>query len=255
MLMRVVRLPGIHHDANCTLIIGNASTLMIDVGTSWYQLLIYERVIGQLGEENPPSGILLTSRRFNHCGGAAFVSEQFSGIPIHIESSAASALSMGDFASTGARRFDSEMPKTSTEAVVDSQIWDLGDCQVEAIALPGHCQDGMGYWLPERRIAAVGSVIPMLDKPSRWDMMGGCLPDLADSVELLLELELEMLIPGFGEAISGKAEIRKVLKQHLTFFEQCIEAGGDVPAHWQRPAQTANYLTPRTSWKQIREEE
>ncbi|MBT7938580.1 MAG: hypothetical protein HN696_05400, partial [Euryarchaeota archaeon] len=95
----------------------------------------------------------------------------------------------------------------------------------------------------------------MLDKPSRWDMMGGCLPDLADSVELLLELELEMLIPGFGEAISGKTEVRKVLKQHLTFFEQCIEAGGDAPAHWQRPAQTANYLTPRTSWGQIREEE
>ena len=247
-LMRVIRLPGIHHDANATLVIGSTGTMLIDVGTSWYQLLIEERIIGQIGDDGAVDAILLTSRRFNHCGGAAAISAAFADAPIYLESGAASALAMGDFASTGARRFDSEMPRTITEAVLGGQVWDLGDCTIVAISLPGHTTDGMAYWIPKKGIAAVGSLVPRAGHPSRWDLMGGCLPDLADSIEALLDLNLEMLIPGFGDAVMGKGYVRAVLEKHLSFFEQCIEDDGQPPNHWQRPAQMVTYLTPRTPW-------
>ena len=42
--MRIVRLPGIHHDSNVILAIGTLGNIMIDSGTSWYQSLQLERV-------------------------------------------------------------------------------------------------------------------------------------------------------------------------------------------------------------------
>lgn len=255
-LMRIVRLPGIHHDANATLVMGNVGNLLIDVGTSWYQLLIHERLVGQIPEGGGLSAILLTCRRFNHAGGASFISSQFSNAPIHIEAGASAALAMGDFASTGAGRFDSDMPPTETEAVVDGQQWDLGDCIVEAISTPGHTGDGMTYWVPDKQVASTGPLVPHANHPSRWDMMGGCLPDLADSIDVLLDLELKMLIPAHGGTVSGTNEVETVLNKHLSFFEECIADDGSSPSNWPRPSQMSTFLSPRPSWNvHIKEEE
>ena len=48
--MRIVRLPGIHHDSNVIIAIGTLGQIIIDSGTSWYQSLQLERVIGILEE-------------------------------------------------------------------------------------------------------------------------------------------------------------------------------------------------------------
>ena len=74
--MKVVRLPGIHHDGNVVLVSGSLGHLLINAGTSWYQALQVERVTGQLGDERLDR-ILLTSRRFPVSGGAAHVAEAF----------------------------------------------------------------------------------------------------------------------------------------------------------------------------------
>ena len=50
LAMRIVRLPGIHHDANAVLLIGSEEAILIDSGTAWYQLLQQERIIGQCGD-------------------------------------------------------------------------------------------------------------------------------------------------------------------------------------------------------------
>ena len=76
--MRIIRLPGIHHDVNATLICGDAGNYLIDVGTSWYQLLIQERIRGKIGDDGKLDGVILTCRRYNHSGGAAFLHEEFS---------------------------------------------------------------------------------------------------------------------------------------------------------------------------------
>ena len=49
--MRIVRLPGIHHDANAVLLMDSKEAILIDSGTAWYQLLQQERIVGQLGED------------------------------------------------------------------------------------------------------------------------------------------------------------------------------------------------------------
>ena len=94
--MRIVRLPGIHHDANAVLLIGSKEAILIDSGTAWYQLLQQERIIGQCGEECKLREIVLTSRRYPFSGGSRAISERFGDVPISAHHSAISSLSTGD---------------------------------------------------------------------------------------------------------------------------------------------------------------
>ena len=61
--MRIVRLPGIHHDSNVVLALGSLGNILIDAGTSWYQTLQVERIKGIIGDQSLDR-VLLTSRRY-----------------------------------------------------------------------------------------------------------------------------------------------------------------------------------------------
>ena len=108
--MRIVRLPGIHHDANAVLLIGSEEAILIDSGTAWYQLLQQERIIGQCGEACKLREIVLTSRRYPFSGGSLSISQHFDNIPICAHHSAISSLSTGDFFTTWANRLIQTCP-------------------------------------------------------------------------------------------------------------------------------------------------
>ena len=250
--MRIVRLPGIHHDSNVILAIGTLGNIVIDSGTSWYQSLLLERVTGILEDEKVQpekvDRILLTSRRYPCSGGANYLSEQLSECPIHIHPEGQSSLETGDFFTTWANRFDSDMPVTITESVNDNDVFHLGNGQICALALPGHCSDGICYYVPEKNLLISGLLMPRADRPTRWDMPTGCLPDVVESLRRVRKLKLETIIPLQGPAIRGKAHVLDVLNRHIAFFESCIDSDGTIPKSWSRPAQTALWLTPHPPW-------
>jgi glyoxylase-like metal-dependent hydrolase (beta-lactamase superfamily II) len=245
--MRIVRLPGIHHDSNVVVVIGSAGNLLIDAGTSWYQSLQVERITGVL-DGGSLDRILLTCRRFPCSGGAKHISEMFSNCPIHIHEEGQASLSSGDFFTTWSNRFDSDMPFTTSLIVEDGELFILGDCQVSTIPLPGHSIDGMGYYVDQKKLLIAGALIPRADRPSRWDLPTGCLPDIVSSLKLIKTMNLESLIPLQGPAIKGKKHITEVLEKHINFFIKCIEAEGIAPKSWSRPAQTAIWHTPHPPW-------
>ena len=80
------------------------------------------------------------------------------------------------------------MPSTECEPISQGDSFDLGDGEIVAISLPGHCSDGMGYFEKERGVLVSGPVLPRADSPSRWDMPGGSLPDLVSSLETIIDL-------------------------------------------------------------------
>ena len=174
--MRITRLPGIHHDANCVVFSGSDSNILVDAGTTWYQMLQVERISGHLNKSEGPNQsldrILLTCRRYPFAGGAKHISEENGKVPIHIHQDAISVLETGDFYSTWANRYDSDMPSTKCEPISQGDSFDLGDGEIVAISLPGHCSDGMGYFEKERSVLVSGPVLPRADSPSRWDMPG-----------------------------------------------------------------------------------
>ena len=245
--MRAIRLPGIHHDSNSILICDSNDGVLIDCGTSWYQLLIEERIRGQLPENTKISSILLTSRRFNHCGASSYLSSAFDS-DVLIHDSAVNSLAGGDHFTTWASRFNSNMPIINAIGIKDGKTIEIGEKEIVAVHIPGHSIDSMGYFVETDGLMITGSTIPSENRASRWDLPTGCLPDLADSMELLLDFDLEILITGFGEKIKGKKKVRTVLEKHRDFFDNCIDDESyELSEYCPKPAQTVTYLMPY-SW-------
>lgn len=256
--MRIIRLPGIHHDANAVVFSGSTSNLLVDAGTTWYQMLQVERISGHLnrGEDSNKSldNILLTCRRYPFAGGAKHISQENGDIPIYIHSDAISVLETGDFYSTWANRYDSDMPSTECLPISQGDSFDLGDGEIVAISLPGHCSDGMGYFETKRGVLVAGPTIPRADSPARWDMPGGSLPELITSLKTIQDLSPRSIVPARGPAIKGEMRISDVLTQHLQFLEECQENNGEVPRSWPRPARTAYFLTSEPPWPLLEKE-
>lgn len=245
--MKVVRLPGIHHDGNVVLVSGSLGHVLINSGTSWYQALQVERITGQLGE-NQLDRILLTSRRFPVSGGASHVAAAFGDVPVHIHRDGQAALETGDFFTTWANRYDSDMPRTSTEPLSEDDVFPMGDGEVIPVHLPGHTSDGMGFHIPHLSTLVVGALLPRADRPTRWDMPGGSLVDIVASLKRIKRMDLASIVPLQGPAIRGKSHVEEVLDRHLSFFEEAVVNEGQPPSSWDRPATTAVWLTPRSPW-------
>ena len=246
--MRVLRLPGIHHDSNVIIVVGAAGALLVNAGTSWYQTLQVERVRGLLGEGVALDRILLSSKRYPCSGGAKHLSEMFGNCPVHIHEEGQAALETGDFFTTWANRYDSDMPALQTEALADGEIFPLGDGQVEAIHMPGCSPDGMGFWIKDQSMMFAGCLLPRADRPARWDLPGGCLPDLIDSLERIKTRQPSAIVPLQGPAIRGKTHVKNVLDQHLEFLRGCEVRNGSPPKSWGRPTPTAMWYTSHPPW-------
>ena len=106
----------------------------------------------------------------------------------------------------------------------------------------------MGYWIPEQKMMIVGTLLPRADRPTRWDLPGGCLPDVLESLKRVRSLNSKSLIPLQGPAIKGAKHVRKVLNQHIEFFEVCLLNDGKVSKSMPKPAQTALWYTPHPPW-------
>ena len=251
--MRIIRLPGIHHDANAVIFSGSETNILVDAGTTWYQMLQVERITGHLKEQKLDR-ILLTSRRYPFAGAAKHISESFDNIPIQIHNDAISVLETGDFYSTWANRYDSDMPSTKCEPIGQGDVFPMGDGELFALSLPGHCSDGMGYFEKQRGVLVTGAIIPRADTPCRWDMPGGSLPELITSLKTIHDLSPSSLVPARGPAIRGDDRIEQVLNQHLNFLENCLENDGEVPRSWPRPARTAYFLVSEPPWPLLEKE-
>ena len=246
--MRVLRLPGIHHDSNVVVVSGSVGALLIDAGTSWYQALQVERIKGVLDDGLTLDRIVLTSKRFPCSGGAKHIAEAFDDCPVHIHPEGQAALETGDFFSTWANRYDSDMPAIAATACVDGEVFALGDGQVESLQLPGCSPDGLGYWIEDQGMMVVGCLLPRADRPARWDLPGGCLPDLIESLERVKAKRPKAIVPFQGPAIRGQKRVNIVLDQHLEFLRSCELRDGAQPISWGRPAPTALWYTSNPPW-------
>ncbi|MDC0341010.1 MBL fold metallo-hydrolase [Candidatus Poseidoniaceae archaeon] len=245
--MRITRLPAIHHDSNIVVVKGSASSILIDVGTSWYQMLQVERIIGVLGDEKLDR-ILLTSRLYPFAGGSKYVSQYFDNAPVHIHEEGQAALQTGDFFTTWANRYESDMPSIETSLVEDGEIFVLGDCEVEAVLTNGISSDGMSYYISQENLLIAGGIVIRADRPCRWDLPGANLVTLRDNLKKIMLMKLSAIVPMQGPAIKGKKHVAEVLKRHLEFYQSCIDDGGTPPSTWARPARSTLWLTPRTPW-------
>jgi glyoxylase-like metal-dependent hydrolase (beta-lactamase superfamily II) len=99
--------------------------------------------------------------------------------------------------------------------LVAGEVIDVGR-EVEAVALPGHTTGHMGYFVRDAGVLVLGDLIDFensegmdLNNP-RSDFVAAL-----ESLERVLAMEPEVVIPGHGAPTVGRTEVRKVLERAL----------------------------------------
>ena len=60
-----------------------------------------------------------------------------------------------------------------------------------------------------------------------------------ESLEMLLKLDAEKLIPMHGPSLKGQGHISETIQRHITMLNQIIADQGATPRSWPKPAHLA----------------
>ncbi len=245
--MEVIRLPGIHHDTSISIVAGSEKSVLIDSGTSWHQVNIEERINSKIELLPKIEAILLTHRHYDTSGAANFLSKKFDA-PIFIHPAASNSLISNDQLTTWASRYDSDMPVTETIPLTDGWEMNLGGGNIRCIYTPGHTNCHSSFFIPELSILFAGDLIPSPEYPGRTDLPTGNIPKMLESIERIITLKPEVIVPSRGKTIRGK-EVQMILEKHRNFFISLIENIGELPDDWPKPSSTCMWWSPNPEWK------
>ena len=245
--MEVIRLPGIHHDTSISIVAGTEKSVLIDSGTSWHQVNIVERINSKIELLPRIEAILLTHRHYDTSGAANFLGEKFDA-PVFIHPDASNSLVSNDQLTTWASRYDSDMPVTETIPLTDGWEMDLGGGTIRCVYTPGHTNCHSSFFIPELSILFAGDLIPSPEYPGRTDFPTGNIPKMLDSIEKIIVLNPDVIVPSRGKTIRNE-EVQKVLQKHHDFFISLKENLGELPENWPKPTTTCMWWSPNPKWE------
>jgi len=87
---------------------------------------------------------------------------------------------------------------------------------MDVIYTPGHSPGSISLYLPETKILFTGDLL-FKGGVGRTDLPGGNGSQLKESIKSLTQLEIEWLLPGHGEIVSGATDIK-------TNFDQIVRS-------------------------------
>jgi alkyl sulfatase BDS1-like metallo-beta-lactamase superfamily hydrolase len=117
---------------------------------------------------------------------------------------------------TGARTGNFGAPIVATVQFDDRYEFTLGDTKFELMSTPGETPDHLTVWIPKYRAAFVGdnyyesfpNIYTLRGTKPRWAL------DYIASLNKVLALKPELLLPSHGEPVRGNAEITRRLTQY-----------------------------------------
>jgi glyoxylase-like metal-dependent hydrolase (beta-lactamase superfamily II) len=84
----------------------------------------------------------------------------------------------------------------------------VGNMTFQIIHVPGHSPGSICIYWPQEKALITGDVI-FCQGLGRTDLPGGNGQTLKESIKRLARLEVEHLLPGHGETLSGRALVKK----------------------------------------------
>jgi hydroxyacylglutathione hydrolase len=84
----------------------------------------------------------------------------------------------------------------------------VGDMKLQVLHAPGHSPGSICIYWPQEKTLFTGDVI-FYQGIGRTDLPGGDGSALKESIKSLSSLEVEHMLPGHGETVSGKALVKK----------------------------------------------
>ncbi len=213
-------------NSNAYLVVTPEGSVLIDTGLG-VQAERQKQVLEAVSDV-PLRAIVLTHAHPDHIGGAPLWAE--AGAPIvaqrHFRWRNLDHARLAAFRNARAKVLWADvMPEASPPypviepdvVVDDSHSFEVGGLRFEVLWTPGgEGPDGLSVWIPERRAVFVGDALGPTSAtfPNLFTLRGENLREavpMMESIDRVLALEPELLLPGHFEPLRGRERIREVL--------------------------------------------
>lgn len=104
------------------------------------------------------------------------------------------------------RLFGLNLPMIDIDPFLKEGTITLGDDSLEILHVPGHSPGSVAIYWPDRKVLVSGDVI-FNQNVGRSDFPGGNSAILKESIVKLSKLDVEMLLPGHMETVTGKKKV------------------------------------------------
>ena len=205
--MKVNYIYGVEYDSNIYLISGKNPTI-IDCGTGLHSQYVTDKIKGLINPEIV-NQIILTHEHYDHCGGVREIYNFTNGnARIFAHTYASNKIEKGD--SDFARMLGGEMPKMHVDIKLeeDDNIL-IGDENFTVLSTPGHTPGCICLYSKYSKTIFSGDTVFSYGSFGRYDLPGGDVNKLKQSIERIAKLDVINLYPGHEAVVEGDG------KKHL----------------------------------------
>lgn len=107
-----------------------------------------------------------------------------------------------------ARFFSLQPLDYKEDGLIDSGEWSKGSLGLELIHAPGHSPDSICFYSPKAKFLICGDVL-FCQNTGRADLPGGNGKQLKGSIESLAKLDIDYLLPGHMEIVTGAEAVKR----------------------------------------------
>jgi hydroxyacylglutathione hydrolase len=182
-------------DSNIFLLKDNGSAVLIDTGSGFYNKAVEESINRSL-DGCKLMGIVLTHEHFDHSGGAKYLMETFS-VPLYCSPECARAMREADPNLTGSFLFGAHMEPIMDIEEIGPEL-KINGLEFDVHLTPGHAPGLVCLIERAGKHLFCGDLVFCDGGVGRWDLPGGDLSLLRESVESSRKWDVSTLYPGHG---------------------------------------------------------
>ncbi len=191
----------------------------------------HKKLLDQV-DSRAPKYIIVTHAHGDHIGGVPtwetsttqVIQQEHAGEFMHYQerlkgffkrrNAAQFGFDLTEFGQIDTENFAADIPADITFS--DKHSFELGGLTFEILSTPGETYDALSVWIPESKSVFVGdlyydsfpNIYTLRGTKPRWAL------DYVNSLQKIMDLEPEILIPSHGDPILGKGEILETLGQY-----------------------------------------
>ncbi|MGA1819491.1 MAG: MBL fold metallo-hydrolase [Thermoplasmatota archaeon] len=194
-MVEIVQIDAGPFDSNIFLIRGPDTNVLIDTGSGFYNMAVEGSIRRELrGSEL--TAIVLTHEHFDHSGGAAYLMRTFNA-PVYGSAECARAMREADPNLTGSFLFGANMEPMMDIVEIGSTL-EIGGLAFDVHSTPGHAPGLVCLIERSGKNLFCGDLIFCDGGVGRWDLPGGDLDLLRDSIDRSAAWDINTLYPGHG---------------------------------------------------------
>lgn len=204
-------------DAN-TYVIKDEITVLIDPGLENHLGLRLEEMQEDGMDAKDIDLITLTHLHPDHCDATASLKE-ISGAKVALHPSQLEYLDIMREETSRFLGIEAKTKKFDVDFVFEEKL-SLGNTELKVLHTPGHSPGSICFYASDKKILICGDLV--FDKSvGRADLPFGTKEELKKSINKILALDTELLLPGHGAIIRGRSNVKRnyeFVKTFLTTF-------------------------------------